>query len=338
MAGSSGFFSDPAVQQELLNDGFDVQETPLGSLEICKVPDLAKHYDVTNSGSADSAACLLNQAAGGGSQTGNPSPAPLAKVKAIRTIPFSSPMAIIAYDPVIALLKKIGVVSTVGRLTIFHVAAYLREVKSGMLWSDIPGNTAYPVQSPILLQTTDPQRSNSGGMFAAIAYAAQSGSLTAPPRQGDSRLTVIRKSFEAQGELQTHTPFLLQLFLTQGMTGCPMALVYENDALTIKQQLADVRTGVTVMYPDPDLIADNTLFSWTSAGDALTALLQTPRLQDFEKQHGYRTSSDLTDFASYMASRGITVPSLNPASPGLKVVPMPTAVTLQALINMVAPG
>jgi hypothetical protein len=325
MAGSSTFFGDPAAQAELLRQGIVVQETSLGSLQICSEPSLAQRYDVTNSGSQDAAACVVQELTKDG-------------LDPHKSNPFSSPMVIITYDPIVALLEKIGVATQVGGLTIFNVRKYLSVVKSGMRWTDIAGNSAYPNQSLILLRTTDPRFSNSGGMFAAIAYAAQNNNdPVTDMRPGAPLLPVIRESFAEQGSMNTHTPDLLQEFLTEGMDAYPMAMIYESDYIYTRLQLGP-KSGITAMYPDPDVISDNTLVSWTPKGNMLTTLLTSPAMAVFEERHGYRTSSDSDDFVSYMKAKGITVPSLDRFNPGLQFAGMPTEASLQALIADVVPG
>jgi hypothetical protein len=254
------------------------------------------------------------------------------------TIPFWSPMVIITYTPIVKLLEQIHVVTKVRGIAIFNVLAYLDVVRSGELWANIPGNTTYPSQSPILVSTSNPQDSNSGGTLAAIAYAAQhSDKPVGALKPDDPYLKVIRQCFTEQGNMDTHTPYLISQFLTSGMDDTPMAMIYESDYIFTKLS-GEAGPQVTVMYPDPDVISDNTLVSWSPSGEKLTNLLTTLPMTHFEEEHGYRTPIDSNDFMKYMATKGITVPSVNSYNPGLQFVPLPTAPNLQALINATFPG
>ena len=267
IAGSSTFFSDPSVVAKLLNQGLVVEQTSLGSRQVCEEPSLVRRFDVANSGSQDAAVCVLQKLAKEG-------------VDARKFQPFSSPMVIMTYKPIVALLKKIHVVTQFNGITIFNVRAYLKVVSSGKRWTDIPGNTAFPNRGRILVSTTNPKLSNSGGMFAAIAYAAQNnGDPVRNLRPRDPRLAVIRRCFAELGNLNSHTPDLLQQFLIEGMDGDPMALVYESDYIfTRLSGQAGPGSALTAMYPDPDVISDNTLVSWTPAGNRLTSLLTSPAM------------------------------------------------------------
>lgn len=97
-----------------------------------------------------------------------------------------------------------------------------------------------------------------------------------------------------------------------------------------------LRSRITVMYPNPNVVADKTLYSWTPAGDKLTTLLTSPPMVNFEEQNGYRTPNDNGSFVSYMAAKGITVPTLSGAVP--QFVHLPTELSLCKLITSVVPG
>jgi hypothetical protein len=333
MAGSSTFFSDPTVEPELRRLGLVVQETSLGSRQVCGEPALAQRYDVANSGSQDAAACVLQELTAAGRN-------------AHKSNPFSSPMVIITYTDIVSVLKAAGIATTVkcgcsiNGITIFDIRKYLKAVSAGTRWTGIKGNGTYRNRSRILLATTNPLFSNSGGMFTAIAYAAlNNDDPFTGLRPNDSSLAVIRQCFAELGNLDTHTPDLLRQFLTEGEDAIPMAMVYESDYVFTKLSgQAGLNPKLTVMYPNPDVISDNTLVSWTPRGNKLTSLLTSPAMQSFEERHGYRTSGDSTSFVAYMKARHITVPDLGSYNVGLQFVSLPSSADLQQLIYAVFPS
>lgn len=324
MAGSSSFF-DASVGGELLRLGVNLQDTSLGSLQVCMEPGLIAQFDVADSGSDDAATCVEQLVTKAGKVPDKISP-------------YTSPMVIITRTPIVGLLERIGVVAQVNGLTIFNVRKYLNVFNSGETWAQIPGNASYQSLSRILLWTTDPGYSNSGGMLAAIAYAAQNADHPVTTlKPGDWRVQVIKSLFTELGDLQTHTPDLLEQFLAQGMAGIPMAMVYEDDYLNARlTREIPANSDITVMYPNPDVITQDTLVSWTPKGDKLNALLTTPTMEAYLEAYGYRTSQDADSFVGYMAKRGITVPDLNVLHRYLQFTPMPSETSLLALINAVA--
>jgi hypothetical protein len=324
MAGSSAFFTDSNVQKELLRLGFVVQQSLLGSRQICTEPNVITTYGISDSGSEQSATCIARLVQKAGKTPDEVSP-------------FEQLMVIVTYKPIVALLEQLHVASKVNGVTVFDVAKYLKVFASGERWTGIPGNTAYQNRNRILLWTTNPKESNSGGMFADIAYAAQTGGD--PPTSigpDDPHVPVIRSYFTELGNLEGHTPVLLNQFLASGMGTDPMAMVYESDYLSAVLAGESQDPNLTVMYPTPDVLAEDTLVAWTPAGKRLIDALRSPTMAALEKAHGYRTEADKAGFVKYMAGKGITVPDLDELEKTLQFTNLPTEDILEELISAVA--
>jgi hypothetical protein len=327
VAGDSALFSDPAIRSELLRHGIMVQSTALGSVQLCGLPRLTAFYDAEISASAYTQSCVEQELARAG------------RVPYVAT-PDESPLVIVTHRPIAALLARIGVVTQVNGLPVFNVAAYLRVVASGTRWSGIAGNAVYPSQSPILLQTSNPSTSDSGALFAALAYAAQNNDEPLTTLQpGDPRVRIIRSMFTELGGTTPSTALLLNEFLTEGMAGLPMALTYESSYLSaaISGEIPR-KSDVVVMYPDPDVITQDTLVSWTPAGRVLATILASPLVTARERSLGYRTDADESGFTASMAARGITVANLSAGNKDLSFIPLPSAASLRALISAVTSG
>lgn len=324
LASSSTFFSDPNVQRKLRRLGIVVQQASLGSRQVCTEPNVIKSFDIEDSGSEEAAACVVSLVQKSGKTPDEDSP-------------FGSLMVIITYKPIVALLERLHVASVVNGITVFDVAKYLKVFASGERWTGIPGNTTYLSDNRILLWTTNPKESNSGGMLADLAYAAQVGDD--PPTSispGDPHVPVIRSLFTESGSLETHTPVLLNQFLTGGMGAYPMAMVYESDYLSVTLAGRPRDPNLTVMYPTPDVLPEDTLVAWTPAGKKLINILQSPAMFAAEEAHGYRTETDKTGFVRYMAGKGIDVPDLDELERTLQFSNLPTEHVLEELINAVA--
>lgn len=327
MAGSSEFFDEPAVIDELRRNGIRMQQAPLGSRQVADQIALAKDYDLANAGSPDAATHIEQRLTADG-------------VAAQDSSPFSSPMVIVTYQRIVNLLKALNVVKTVGNILVFDINKYLALVAADQRWTDIPGNKTYTSGNRILVWTTDPKYSNSGGMFAAIASSAQlNGDPVTTVRPTDPYLPLVQKCFVEQGSMATHTPILLEQFLTDGMDRYPMGMFYEKDYISTRfQDPGTVGQDAVLMYPNLDVTSDNTFIWWTDAGRRLNSLLQNdPVLVGLEEWSGYRTSNDNVSFVRDMAAKGITVPNLDTPPPGLQIVPLPTDDNLQKLIDAVEP-
>ena len=74
-------------------------------------------------------------------------------------------MAIATWKPIVDLLTAAGVVNQRNGYLGFDVAKYMDLVKNDTRWSQLPNNTAYPVNKSILVTTTDVRTSNSAAMY-----------------------------------------------------------------------------------------------------------------------------------------------------------------------------
>jgi hypothetical protein len=322
MAGSSLFFDDPDVQQELARQGFRLVETSLGSRQTADEPSLGSSYDIALAGSDDAGRHTEKVLTDKGFPAHHTSP------------PFSSPMVIITYQSIVDSLQKLGLVQLDKGTWIFDMHAYLQKVGVGIRWRDIPGNTIFQSPNRVLLSTTDPFYSNSGGMFVAIAsYVLNNNDPVDNVAAFTPNLPLIRSCFTEQGVMQTHTPDLLRLFLTDGMSRFPMGLFYEKDFLDEKLKRGnEVSSQIVLMYPNPTVISDNTFVWWTDSGRKVDNLLHNdPVLVELEERSGYRTSNDNERFVHDMAAKGIRVPELAK----LAVAPLPTDENFQALVEKV---
>jgi hypothetical protein len=342
VAGDQAFFDTQAVKDELASKNFQVHQDPAGSQDVPNIPKLAQNYDIANVGSG----------------------AERAKVESIldsSSLPhdhyniFTSPMVIVTYKKIVQLLtsspERIAVPAEQGKVVIFDVAKYLDAVGRKLLWNQLGGNVPYANPNRFLLDTTDPEHSNSGGMFAAMASAAlNKGQLISGLHQGENidqipglRTTTpqgpseLVDSFREQGIKETHTPDLLNRFLTGGIdSSYPMVLVYEGDFVHTMLSGQDIksRDDLALMYPDPLVEADNHLISWTQVGrDFVNVLKQDTKLRTLEEQYGYRVSDN---FVADMAARHIVVPDFSGDRPPVYPIGLPTYDDLDILIKAIA--
>jgi len=162
----------------------------------------------------------------------------------------------------------------------------------------------------------------------------------APPEDGPfdvaaftANLPLIRSCFTEQGGMQTHTPDMLSLFLTDGMSRFPIGLFYEKDFLDEKLKRGnEVSSQIVLMYPSPTVISDNTFAWWTEPGRKVDNLLHNdPVFVELEQRSGYRTSNYNERFFHDMATKGIRFPDLAK----LTIAPLPTNENFQTLIEKI---
>jgi hypothetical protein len=284
------FFADQRVLDVFRANGLEVRVDPAGSRQIATTVRL-DDYDFAFPSSSPAADKLLAER-------------PAARTYA----PFSSPMAVATFAPIVDLLTQAGVVAP--GTTTFDVHRYLALAAEDTRWDQLPGNTAFPARKNVLLSTTAPCQSNSAAMYLGIAsYAANADSVVADPAAAATVVPAVRPLFRDQGYLPPTTEVLFEDYLSAGMGRVPMAMVYEAqylaEALSPDPVLpADAR----LLYPSPTIFSRHTLVPLTPEGDRVGALLTTDaQLIALAAEHGFRPT-DPRPFAETVRNRGLPDP------------------------------
>ncbi len=281
------FFADERVREVFRANGLEVRVDPAGSRQIATTVRL-DDYDFAFPSSSPVADKVL-------------ATRPAARTYA----PFSTPMAVATFAPIVDLLTQAGVVAP-GSST-FDVQRYLELASAGTRWDQLPGNTSFPARKDVLLSTTAPCQSNSAIMYLGIAsYVANADSVVADQSAAAQVAPAVQPLFRDQGYLPPSTEVLFEDYLSAGMGRVPMALIYEAQYLaeSLSARPGPAR-GRAPALPEPDdLLAAH-------AGAA---------------QAGRRPRRGTSDHrpAARGARRGVRVPAHRP-SPVRRGVPGPRA-------------
>lgn len=304
------FFGDPQVQGVFRANGLDVRVDPAGSRQIATDVRL-DGYDFAFPSSAPAADKLL------------------AVHPAARTYaPFSSPMAVATFTPIVDLLVGAGVVAP-GTAT-FDVGRYLQLASAGTRWDQLPGNTAFPARKDVLLSSTEPCQSNSASMYLGIAsYVANADAVVVDAKAAAAVLPTVSPLFRDQGYLPPSTEVLFEDYLSAGMGRVPMALVYE--AQYLEEGLAPdsaLPADARLLYPSPTVFSRHTLVPLKPVADRIGELLTTdPTLIDLAARHGFRPT-DPRPFTAALRTAGL------PEPPALvDVVEPPSFDTLEGMLT-----
>ncbi|MET7770609.1 three-helix bundle dimerization domain-containing protein [Nocardia sp. NPDC005366] len=301
------FFQDPRVIDALAAHGVRVEVEAAGSRQIATSIDLAA-YDFAFPSSAPAAERIQR-----------------ARGITTKYTPFSSPMAIATFQPIVDLLTPAGVVKP-GATPTIDMARYLELVRANTEWAQLPDNTAYPVRKNILVTTTDPRTSNSAAMYLSIAsFVANDNAIVQGTPAEQAVLPTVAKLFVGQGYTENTTEGPFQEYLTSGMGASPMALIYEAQFVEATAR-GQIKPGMVLAYPSPTVLSKHTLVPLRGGGDTIGRLLtDDPALRELAARHGFRTG-DAAQFAS--ATRGVPL-----AAELIDVVETPTYETLEHLLD-----
>lgn len=308
----AAFFADGRVQDVFLAHGLELRVDSAGSRQIATTVPLDR-YDFAFPSSSPAADKLLAQH-------------PAARTYA----PFSSPMAVATFAPIVELLTQAGIVAPGS--TTFDVQRYLELAAAGTRWDQLPGNTKFPARKDVLLSTTAPCQSNSGAMYLGIAsYVANAEGVVADQTAATQVTPAVQPLFRDQGYLPSTTEVLFEDYLSGGMGRVPMALVYEAQYLaeTLSSDPVLPADG-RLLYPSPTIFSKHTLVPITPAGDRVGELLTTdPQLAALAAEYGFRPT-DPRPFAAAFRDRGL------PEPPTLvDVVEPPSFDTLEGMLSLI---
>ncbi|WP_202807939.1 three-helix bundle dimerization domain-containing protein [Nocardia nova] len=307
-----GFFTDPRVVDVFARNGIQLKVNPAGSRQIATSVDLSGD-DFAFPSSTLAAERIQRQ-----------------RGVTAKYTPFSSPMAIASFGPIVDALTRAGVVHP-GATPTFDMHHYLDLAQQGAQWDQLEGNTGYPVRKSVLLSTTDPRTSNSAAMYlAAAAYVANDDSIVQGAAAENFVLSKVSRLFTKQGYTDNSSEGPFAEYLTAGMGPTPMVWGYESQYVEAAVA-GKLPANSVLLYPSPTVLSRHTLVPLNATGDRIGQLLTTdPDLQRLAAEHGFRTA-DPAQFAKVTAEHHI------PVTPNVvDVVDTPTYDTLEHLLDGVA--
>ncbi|WP_245650495.1 three-helix bundle dimerization domain-containing protein [Nocardia harenae] len=302
------FFADPRVAEVFARHNLTVQVEPAGSRQIATL-DL-DGYEFVFPSSATAADRIQRERNVGTKYT-----------------PFSSPMAIATFGPIVEALTAAGVIRP-GPVPTLEIARYLQLVRDNVEWERIPGNTTYPVRKNVLVSTTDPRTSNSAAMYLAVAGFVANDNAVVSGADAERRvLPLLGRLFAGQGRTEGTSEGPFREYLSGGMGPAPMVWIYESQFVEAAVA-GQTEPGMVLAYPSPTVLSQHTVIPLGSAGDQVGKLLSTdPDLQRLAAEHGFRTGG----FAAVANQHRVPV-----ATDLIDVIDTPTSETLERMIDGVA--
>ena len=269
-----GFLEDPAVQQSLARAGLTVVARKAGSVEMVREPVSGQNF-LWPASQVD----LENDQAGGGT------PAQAEEI-------FQSPLVFYSWDLVTDALVSHGIVEKLGdTFYVVDLAKLVALVDQKAKWSELGLTQFY---STVLIQSTDPARSNSGNMWAALLAATYNHGEVLTPDQTDAILPRVKVFFDRVGFMEASSGTLFDKYLKQGAGAYPIIVAYENQLLEFAvahpELIEPVRRRLRILYPRPTVWAGHPLIALDPGAKRLIAALKDPALQRLAwERHGFRS-------------------------------------------------
>jgi hypothetical protein len=287
------YLTDPRVLAELRKNGIDLRVETSGSREMASRTDL-KAYDFAFPAGAP-AGQRLKQLVG---------------AKDVYT-PFFTPMAVASWKPIAQILIANGIVRKIGnQFYIIDMPALLAAETNGKRWRDLKNAGAYDVNKSVLVSTTDPRKSNSGVMYAALASYVLNGNQVVDDR---ARIAQIQPKlnglFLRQGYQESSSAGPFDDYVQIGMGKAPLVMIYESQFIEYAlEHKNDRNPDMVLLYPKPTIYTKHTFVPINDRGDKLGHLLAEDEvLQQLAVEHGFRIQNVAYE-RDFWKKNGISVP------------------------------
>ena len=207
-------------------------------------------------------------------------------------IVFNTPIVLYSHKIIAEALEQQGVVSQSDGVYYADMQKLTELILEEKQWSDIGLPQLF---GSVCVDTTDPARSNSGNMFAALLANSLNGGKTADESTIDEILPKLKQIFSRTGYMETSSSDLFNQFLRMGVGAKPIIAGYESQLLEYAAENPDgynkIKDDIVVIYPSPTVWSTHIYIALDDEGKAGIAALTDPKVQQMAwEKHGFRTS------------------------------------------------
>lgn len=206
-------------------------------------------------------------------------------------IVFNTPIVLYSRKPIVEALEMEKIVTKEEETYYVDMTKLAKLIVEGKSWKDLNLPQLY---GNVLVDTTDPNKSNSGNMFLGLlANSLNNGQMVTKQNVADL-LPSVRKIYQQIGHMQSSSADMFSQFLKQGMGAFPIIAGYESQILEFSKIQPDVydkvKDEIVILYPSPTVWSSHVYISLTENGDLGLDMLLDKETQEIAwKYHGYRT-------------------------------------------------
>ncbi len=308
------FLTDPELAKVLDDEGIAISVQKAGSREIASRPDL-KTFDVAY-------------------PAGEPAAVKIALTTGAKRT-FTSlytPMAVASWKSLIPVLEANGLVSRKdGSYYIADMAKLVDMMQKGTRWKDLPGNTVYAVGKSVLISSTDVRKSNSGGMYLALAaYLANGNNVVDNEADADKVADSMVGLFSRQGFQESSSAGPFEDYTAMGIGKAPLVMIYEQQFLEYILSHPNPNPDMVLLYPVPTILSKHTIVALSDNGARFAQVMTSnPKALSIAQHYGFRTQDNTELFAALDAKK-VVIPHTV-----VDVIDPPTYDILERLIGRI---
>lgn len=211
-------------------------------------------------------------------------------------------------------LQSQGIVSESGGVAYVDMIKLTELISSGTAWADIGLPELY---GSVSVDTTDPVKSNSGNMFAALLANVLSEGGTVTEENVEEVLPKLQAIFGRLGYMETSSSDLFSQFLRMGVGAKPIIAGYESQlmeyAVQNPEEYEAEKEDLVMLYPVPTVWSSHVLIALDENGQVLLDALLDEEIQTLAwEKHGFRTGSGSQGREPAMDGVAQTITSVSP--------------------------
>lgn len=206
---------------------------------------------------------------------------------------FNTPIVLYTHKMIADALAGKGIVTKAEGVYYADMEKLAELILSGASWSDIGLTQLY---GSISVDTTDPVRSNSGNMFAALLANVLNGEKTVKDSDIDTILPKLKEIFGRLGYMETSSSDLFNQFLRMGVGAKPIIAGYESQLLEYAyekpEEYEKIKDDIIIIYPSPTVWSTHVYIALDEDGKKGIEALSDEEVQRLAwEKHGFRTGS-----------------------------------------------
>ncbi len=208
-------------------------------------------------------------------------------------IVLNTPIVFYTYQTVLEAFERQGMIERDGDVCYLDMEKLTDMILQDTAWEDIGVPELY---GTVAVDTTDPVKSNSGNMTAALFANVLNGGETLTAEKVDDVLEPLQKIFRRLGYMESSSSDLFAQFLRMGMGATPVAAGYESQIIEYArmhpEEYETIKDDVVVLYPVPTVWTSHVLIALDEGGQRLLEGLLDEDVQRLAwEKHGFRTGN-----------------------------------------------
>lgn len=204
---------------------------------------------------------------------------------------FNTPIVLYSHKMVADALVSPGVVTQTDGVYFCDMKKLTDLILADTQWSDIGLPELY---GAVMVDTTDPVRSNSGNMYAALLANVLNDGKNPDEQAAEQIIPQLKEIFSKIGYMETSSSDLFNQFLRTGVGAKPMIAGYENQLLEYAaenpEKYEQIKDDVVIIYPTPTVWSAHIYIALNENGKQGIKALSDEKIQELAwEKHGFRT-------------------------------------------------